>query len=1048
MGNMELWLGPAGCGKTKKALQLLRAELDRDWQGVRYVVPTVTQKRSIEHLLLHDHERAGLLGDPITTFYNFAEEIALSAQLGGRHLSELQKHLYLKKLIRAATLDYFKEAARFPGFAAALGEVIDELKVQMVTPEKLIEASAMAREGGAETFANKLFELGTLYDSYQKQLHEKGLYDSEGTMWIAVRELDRNPELLPGLHCLILDGFARLTPIQTDFLRVLVPRAERVVVLGDYEEYRSATYHPVELTLARLDTVAAEHGLKISREQLERCPAPANALEFLRAELFRDRQHTCPVDASVGLLVGATPAQELELLARAVRKLLRAGRLADGTVVTVNDIAILARGADGLREPLARTFARYDLAIQRDPASLAHTGVGRALLATFRLVREGWKREDVLTLLKSGFLPHDPTLPGRVDIIARTQYLLERRVNWLRKWPDGDTAAPLAAALSPLMAFDDVYQQHKFDAVALMTALAALLGFFRTQAIVGDAPLPDVDPVGSRHYLELVATFDALEDLLEELKGLAATLGEFRHEELLDVITLALTRGAAPQAATPGIPVLSVHATGGEKFKVVFLCDMLEGSFPRHMRESAFLMDHERDEELPKLDISIEPRKHLEDDEQFWFLTALSTATHRLVFSTHLHDTGGSMLERSSFMDEVERILPELPGTATTSTFREVTPPVMQAENRAEYLEGTALGLRTAREGTAKEEVAAAYAACAERAELIALFRRSFTPPAELNNLEIQAQLHQRARSFSASELQNYLDCPFKWFASNCLALSEISEEYSALDRGIVLHGVLEGLFRAHQPNPGVPVNLSDFTLDELWPEVSKMLRELLEKEPRFHNRRQFLKDIETERLLRMLRRFLISELERARTRSVHPAFFELSFGRGHGKTVTIGGARVAGKIDRVDIADDNPTSALVTDYKTSASMTMKSLENGEHLQAIIYVEALPQLLPLTALGTEYLGLKQGEGKLVGHEDLKQLCSASKGICALNDEDWQTWRTNSIERIKTAVAGIHSAQIPLDPTATTCPETCGAFSLCRGDRNQLKRMVREGKGSA
>ena len=66
MGMVELWLGPAGCGKTGKALAVLREELRRDWRGVRYLVPTVGHKRSIEQLLLagEDTARQGLLGDP------------------------------------------------------------------------------------------------------------------------------------------------------------------------------------------------------------------------------------------------------------------------------------------------------------------------------------------------------------------------------------------------------------------------------------------------------------------------------------------------------------------------------------------------------------------------------------------------------------------------------------------------------------------------------------------------------------------------------------------------------------------------------------------------------------------------------------------------------------------------------------------------------------------------------------------------------------------------------------------------------------------------
>ncbi len=67
-------------------------------------------------------------------------------------------------------------------------------------------------------------ELGSLYREYQEHVIQAQLYDNEGIMWIAAECLQKDPALFTELRCLILDGFARLTPIQVEFLRRLAPR--------------------------------------------------------------------------------------------------------------------------------------------------------------------------------------------------------------------------------------------------------------------------------------------------------------------------------------------------------------------------------------------------------------------------------------------------------------------------------------------------------------------------------------------------------------------------------------------------------------------------------------------------------------------------------------------------------------------------------------------------------------------------------------------------------------------------------------------------------
>lgn len=1047
MGTVSLWLGPAGCGKTGMALSVLREELDRGWQGVRLLAPTVGHKQSIEHLLLGCDERRGLIGDPVTTFFNFAEEVVERSGVRVRRLSELQKHLLLKKLIRETPLSYFERARAFPGFVLALGEAIDELKVHMIRPEALLAAAEIAGTRGAAGFARKLHELGVLYQQFQTLVYREDLFDNEGIMWIAAEHLANRPALFADLRCLILDGFARLTPIQVEFLRAFATRQTRIITLFDYQEGRSVAYHPVEESLRKLDEARVQGGFTEERRLFDRCVPAGTTLAFVRTELFCERPHTCDPDDSLHLLVGATPAHEAELIARAVRALLREGRL-DGKPVTVDDIAILARNADSVRERLARTFRRFGLSLREEPPLLAHTPVGRALLATLRLIRDDWKREDLLTLLKSGFLAIDPAVAFEIDLAARTRYLRSRKVTWLSEWPDEATAEVLRAALAPIAMFDEAFRQHGLDAAALLQAVEALLEAFRVNALPAQPPLPDEHPAEAARYREQTAAFAQAASVLTELRGLDALLGGFRREELIELVTTSLLHVRMPARSGEGVALLSAHTTGGQKFPVVFLCDLLQGVFPRRQRESAFLLDHERDETLRDLNVLIDTRKHLEEDEQFWFLHALSSATRRLVLSYPAHDGDGRSLETSTFVDEVLRLAPALVATAGRTSFRDVVPPLEQAESAAEFLAGLVLGLRTARDRQDCAQLAVAYTASAptHRTRLAAFFRAAQSAIPALVAPNLLDRVRARPRAYSASELQSYLDCPFLWFGAFCLAVRPVVEEYGPLDRGAILHAVLEQLYRGRQRRPGEPVHLEGIDPEALWPEVEAALRERLAQEPRFTNRPTFLRDIEMESLCRLLRRFIANEIVRARTRRTHPAYFERHFGSGRYQPLLLGDGTVPlrGVIDRIDLVDDNPECAVVVDYKTSAGMTLKELESGTVLQAPIYALALERVTGFTPLGVEFMDLRQGEGKGIFHQDATKLYGSGKGMKTLDAVAWQAYLAACETRLVAAAGAMAAGHIPLSPMTKHCPRHCDYLSLCRGEPFSLEEIVRAG----
>jgi len=1059
MGKVELWLGPAGCGKTTAALAVMADELAHDqsghgWRRVRYLVPTVDHKRSIEHLLLAGNTLPGLFGDPVTTFFNFAEEIAERAQIGGRKLSELQKHLLLKDIVRTARLDYFAPAQPYPGFVQALGEEIDEMKVHMVDPERLHEVADVAREGGAQDFARKLTELGSLYATYQQRVREGNLYDNEGIMWIAAKRLEAQPDLLADLDLIILDGFARLTPIQVEVLRVLASVARRVIVLLNFAPGRPEVNHPVEESITRLEQAL---GQAMTRRMDFVCRPPQNALQHARIQVFAADPSLHPPDSSLTVLKAATPAQEAELIARRIRALLRQRVWPDGSTINLSDIVIMARNADSVRERLSQTFQRYGLPLREEPLALAHTPAGRALLAALRLVRDGWARRDLLALLKSGFLHIEPSVAFQIDLTARTHYLRERKTNWQERWPDDDTRPMLLEALAPLFAFDDLFHRRGVGADELLAGVSSLVTGFRAVALPEIPPVPDSAPEAAREYVALECAFSKLDGVLDDLRKLGNLLGGFRREEVLEILTTALMRETMPASSVPegGIPVLSVHAAGGEKFPCVFLCNLLEGAFPQHQRSSAFLLDAEREETLQPLQVPLAPRRHLEDDEQHWFVHALSSATKCLILSYPVHDAGGGRLERSSFLDAVDQTVPDFEGSAQTTSFRDLLPALGDAESEDEFLSALASGIRSERDPVAQQPYAAALVlypgAQGRSSALAALYRRAIEHEATFTDSRIYADLAARTAPFSASELQQFRNCPFLWFGSALLGIQPVMEEFSAVDRGSIIHGVLEKLYRDRQPRRGAPVHLERFTFEELWPAVEIDLQAALDAEPRFRNRAAFLRGIEWESMRRMMARFLRGEVVRAQLRTTHPAYFEYHFGSSAQAPFILGDGvtRLRGTIDRIDLADDDQTSAVVIDYKSSAAgIRGKDLEAGAVLQAPVYLLAVRSLLQLAPIGAEFLGIKQSEARGVYGPGAVARYGGAKGVKEMEPARWSTYLSDGETQLLELAAGVRRGNITLAPTIDRCPTGCEYWPLCRGNRFLLARRVREVKQEA
>ena len=258
--------------------------------------------------------------------------------------------------------------------------------------------------------------------------------------------------------------------------------------------------------------------------------------------------------------------------------------------------------------------------------------------------------------------------------------------------------------------------------------------------------------------------------------------------------------------------------------------------------------------------------------------------------------------------------------------------------------------------------------------------------------------------SLSASQIESYLECPYKWFTLRRLGLESCDAGFSAMEMGSFAHRVLEVSRRRLMQHaaevaglvaPGELLDLEggDVTFvpgSSITDETLPLAREYVLTEFDYHlmHQRQKATTVSAQALvphtateeyrLALLRDDLVSavEFERGRLRGFEPRYFELRFGGRGAKAhhVTYAGVDFVGSIDRVDV--DAHGRAVVIDYKHKGGGTFASeydvfpqgspasaaeLVLPRRVQSLIYAQVVRRLFPdLKVVGAVYLSTQGG----------------------------------------------------------------------------------------
>lgn len=209
----------------------------------------------------------------------------------------------------------------------------------------------------------------------------------------------------------------------------------------------------------------------------------------------------------------------------------------------------------------------------------------------------------------------------------------------------------------------------------------------------------------------------------------------------------------------------------------------------------------------------------------------------------------------------------------------------------------------------------------------------------------------------SPSQIESYLECPYKWFAQRRLRLEGLDEGFGPLQMGDFAHSALKSFYTHFQEE--VAPKVTRGTIDS----ARAIMRDVLDR----HESHQYdlkpsdnrlvptteLERRDVDSLKRKLLDYLDYEAELLPT--FHPAYLEYNVAEG--ATAEYAGHLLVGTADRIDVDDEG--HAVVLDYKASVSPEheLAVREEGRlgKVQALIYAQVARRMLGLNPVGALYV---------------------------------------------------------------------------------------------
>jgi ATP-dependent helicase/nuclease subunit B len=888
-------------------------------------------------------------------------------------LSESASTVLLKQSAKEIELKYFSNYKNeIPsGTLDRIKNVISEYKRQGITPAHLLEeAEKIGEKNNSNGEVLKAIDIAKVYERYREKCSELSALEL-GDIYLKLNELEQSKfakffrAKFPKVDLIVINGFDEFSYPEVKILDNLSKIEKKNEIIDLFIDFDYYEYNP--LIFSHLDD-CYEKLLKFNFRRIEdkslRNFKGRNFISNVKENLFLKNFNSKVKDysESIDIIKGNSREEEIELIAKEVKGLITEKKVEPYKICVsfnlINHYSHIVRDI----------FDKYGIAYNlTDRIPLDNAKPVTSIISFLEVLENNYYYKSLFKALSSGFVDVDVNL-NNLFLVASELKIVVGKENWKRTISDWIKNIDLETEVTESEA---QFRKRRYErALKDFEKITDLLSPFEKKLKVNEFLeeltrlvkrlklhknlLESPDGSQERNIKALTTLFETAKEVLELLDRQNPESKAKPVKYYLEQLRTACgwARFNVKERSDYGVLVTSVNEIRGLKFDYTFIGGLCDGDFPTKFSPEVFFSGSFAKEEY----------KH-QTEERYHFYQALSTWQKGLYFSIPLYEKDKELVP-SNFIKEFISVFAT--GEVTSEKYNKTIYTYEELQRKLglhgiEYLKRNVEGIESYLnldeiENAIKVDTLRMEEPFTESAYNGFLYGYdcSLTDEAEKTLKEFVE------KEFSVSQLEVYALCPFKFFSERVLRLEvveEPTEEIEALEIGKILHDILYEFFTKMREQGVVLLNCDESTFSHSVESIFKIAEDHIENSP-FHSPLSFY---DKEKILgingnrRESILYKVLENERNNKSGDIPKYFEVAFGKirkigvddklSREEPVKIGDVKIRGKIDRIELNDEN-NSFNIVDYKLSGKKpTFQELWDGLSLQLPVYLEAARELL-------------------------------------------------------------------------------------------------------
>ncbi|MFL6276739.1 MAG: PD-(D/E)XK nuclease family protein [Blastocatellia bacterium] len=1063
---INVLIGPASSGKTETLVARLAEAVAAGRRGAHLIVPSMPAAAVLRELLSAETADLPLQSSHpvVTTFPMLYSRIFNKSGIAYQWLSSIERdrllRLVINDLAQSGRLGYFAETAELPGLVNSLGIWIDELWRSHNTPEDFNRIAAGRSE--------KDRDIAQVFAGYAAALERLNVVDEESAGHVALAAIETARAPHDWVSLIAVDGFDYLTAVQVRLLSTLAARGIEVIVSLTYDEARAIHYWQ-RPTIARLQAAGARltNGATTSAGRIQLAAAALMNEPSASALIDPDSVPQDFQSGEITIISAPDRAAEVRSAAREIK------RLALDDQLRLDEIAIICRSLSVYAPHIERIFGECAIPVTLDGSvQLMDNPVVAAVLRLFNLSGQSFKRRACVEAWRSPYFSWtefglDEQAVDLLDAISLARNVIQGRDQWRAAMnPAAESVGRDRGLGEHIQSEDESEADRQAHYQRLATGLEQWFGAMTPRLrATREVHFEWATNLIERLCVDLQAANGetaardgrALEKFKEMLKALARdgitmrgaghlderATGEISWPVFVAEVerTLAVVTYDREAVAGPCVVAQEAHRLRPRRYHVVFVLGLIEGEFPARLTERAPYTRAER-VELRQAGLDLTETIMDAGADLLQFYKAMSCATERLYLTFARTDVAGGELLPSYLIEEVQpfaatplrRIPPSFSGEghelADTCSLEELAMWTARAQRQNESKSHTA-DQSAVRAANRLLDAQLPSWQMTERGARVELLRINAAAVAVnsgwINHPTLGATLKDTygpAHLWSATQINDYGRCPFRFFARHVLKLEagkEPDEGFAAHHIGHAYHRILEKLYtQLHRRKFLIQSDNAEQAIDEAAEIAENVLQRMLDTG---EVRRDGLWEFNKAEIKRRVGRLLRTEAAWNDEQPARPVDCECKFGYDDAEALVIecpgGEAKFRGVVDRLDYCEGE---WIVVDYKTPRTpIHVREALEGRNLQLPLYAMAARRVIKkgerVTSAYYLHIHSRKRGSELSDKSDAK--------------DSLEQLIAHAEQRIRQYVEQVRRGRFPVQPNGDTVCKTCEYGVMCR-----------------